>query len=290
MSIPTSPSSRALIPLPIVHSPSQSWSTSTSPESNIASTSATLIEYQEQEQWQPILHASNQVVLYNSRSHALSITSASAGPAVVATRRRRDHDTEVGGRCPYCKQGLPVGFETYDVGRSDEHIMGQEENQGGQDPGRWGEGQWDHDQGVSYGDDRDGQFETLSTDPAYHFRASNYFRLLAIANERSTGISSSSIPHDAYRVGTSSSYVHSNDGQGGSVLGDETHGRSTTISDDTNNAFPADKMAEGYFKTFFQEEVKLGMGANGSVFLCQVHICIYARFKTLMIIFDYSMF
>lgn len=276
--IPSSPSSRALIPLPIVHSPSQSWSTPTSPESNIASTSATLIEYQEQEQWQPILHASNQVVLYNSRSHALSITSASAGPAVVVTRRR-DHDTEVGGRCPYCRQSLPVGFETYDVGRSmgmnanDEHIVGQEENQDSQDPGRW-----DHDQGVSYGDDRDGQFETLSTDPAYHSRASNYFRLLAIANERSTGISSSSTPHDAYRVGTSSSYVHSNDEQSGSVLGDETHGRSTTMPDGTNNAFPADKMAEGYFKTFFQEEVKLGMGANGSVFLCQVHICIYARF------------
>ncbi|KAJ3486519.1 hypothetical protein NLJ89_g11803 [Agrocybe chaxingu] len=28
-------------------------------------------------------------------------------------------------------------------------------------------------------------------------------------------------------------------------------------------------MAQGYFKTFFQEEYKLGMGANGSVFLCQ---------------------
>jgi hypothetical protein len=29
-------------------------------------------------------------------------------------------------------------------------------------------------------------------------------------------------------------------------------------------------MAEGYFKAFFQEETRLGMGANGSVFLCQV--------------------
>ncbi|EEB90738.1 hypothetical protein MPER_11017, partial [Moniliophthora perniciosa FA553] len=28
-------------------------------------------------------------------------------------------------------------------------------------------------------------------------------------------------------------------------------------------------MAEGYFKAFFQEEYKLGMGANGSVYLCQ---------------------
>jgi hypothetical protein len=29
-------------------------------------------------------------------------------------------------------------------------------------------------------------------------------------------------------------------------------------------------MADGYFKAFFQEEYRLGMGANGTVFLCQV--------------------
>lgn len=33
--------------------------------------------------------------------------------------------------------------------------------------------------------------------------------------------------------------------------------------------FGTDAMAEGYFDTFFREEKKLGMGANGSVFLCQ---------------------
>lgn len=207
--------------------------------------------------------------MYNPRSHALSITSASAGPAVVvATRRGRDHDTEVGGRwCPCCKQRLPAGFEMYEFGRSmrmnanDEHVGGREENQDDQDPGRWGEGRWDHGHGGAYDDDdRDDEFETLSTDPAYHSRASDYFRLLAIANERSSGISRSSTPHGAYRVGTSSSFVHTNDEP------------STSMPDDANNAFPVDKMAEGYFKTFFQEEFKLGMGANGSVFLCQVYI------------------
>jgi hypothetical protein len=223
-------------------------------------------------------------VLYNPRSHALSITSASAGPAVVVTRPGRDHDTEVGGRCPYCKQSLPVGFEMYEFGRNmrmnanDEHEGGREENQDDQDPGRWSEGRWDHGHGGgAYDDDRDDEFETLSTDPAYHSRASDYFRLLAIANERSTGISGisrSSTPHGAYRVGTSSSFVQANDDPSGSVLGEGTHRRNTTTPDDANNTFPADKMAEGYFKTFFQEEYKLGMGANGSVFLCQVYIYI----------------
>ena len=217
-------------------------------------------------------------MLYNPRSHALSITSASAGPAVVVTRS--DHDSE---RCPYCKQRLPAGFEMYEFGRSmrmnanDERVVGsgevREENQDDQDSGRWGEGRWDHGHRGVYDDDRDDEFETLSTDPAYHSRASDYFRLLAIANERSTG--GISTPHGAYRVGTSSSSFEASDS---GVLGsEETHRRNntTTVPDDANNAFPADKMAEGYFKTFFQEEYKLGMGANGSVFLCQVHIYIY---------------
>ena len=228
-------------------------------------------------------------MLYNPRSHALSITSASAGPAIVVTRHGRDHDTEVGGRCPYCKQSLPAGFEMYEFGRNmrmnanDEHVGEREENQGDQDPGRWGEGRWDHGHGRAYDDDGDDQFETLSTDPAYHSRASDYFRLLAIANERSTGISGvsiSSTPPGAYGVGTNSSFVHANDEPSGSALDEGINRRNTaTMPDDANNAFPADKMAEGYFKTFFQEEYKLGMGANGSVFLCQVYIYIIsARF------------
>jgi hypothetical protein len=231
-------------------------------------------------------------VLYNPRSHALSITAASAGPAVVVTRPGRDHhhDSE---RCPYCKQRLPPDFEMYEFGRSmrmnsnEEHVGrgggGREENQDDQDSGGWGEGRWDHGHGGGgvYEDDGDDEeFETLSTDPAYHSRASDYFRLLAIANERgSTGISSSSsTPHSAYRVGAGNSLVREDvepSGSGGGVLGGEgTHRRNSTTmpNDAANNVFPADKMAEGYFKTFFQEEYRLGMGANGSVFLCQVHI------------------
>jgi hypothetical protein len=38
---------------------------------------------------------------------------------------------------------------------------------------------------------------------------------------------------------------------------------------DTRPPLGAETMAEGYFDAFFREEYKLGMGANGSVFLCQ---------------------
>jgi hypothetical protein len=37
-----------------------------------------------------------------------------------------------------------------------------------------------------------------------------------------------------------------------------------------SNAFPTESIAQGYFSTFFREEHRLGMGANGSVYLCQV--------------------
>lgn len=43
----------------------------------------------------------------------------------------------------------------------------------------------------------------------------------------------------------------------------------------SESVFPAESMAEGYFKAFFREEYRLGMGANGSVFLCQVRLFVY---------------
>ncbi|KAF9459711.1 kinase-like domain-containing protein [Collybia nuda] len=142
---------------------------------------------QPEPEWQPIFHVSNQVVLYNPTSHALSIRPSSNFPE----RPRQS--------CPYCKQILPLDFEA--------------------EP------------------DIDDSCETLDSDPAYHSRASDYFQLLAIANETS---SRPSTPPP---------------------LSDTSHSQ--------RGVFPVEAMAEGYFKAFFQEEYKLGMGANGSVYLCQ---------------------
>ena len=79
-------------------------------------------------------------------------------------------------------------------------------------------------------------------------RAANYFQLLQIANEtasRPVSRQARTIPESTARTGS---------GGGGSTPG----------------AFNENNMAEGYFKAFFKEEGRLGMGANGSVFLCQV--------------------
>lgn len=147
--------------------------------------------------WHPILHRSNQVVLYNPTSHALAIRHAPPAPPSV---------------CPYCNR--PLLQQQPDSPRL--HIHGG---------------------------------EPLESDSEAHStRASNYFQLLAIANETSS------------RPSTPPLHPH------------------RTVSDDqgrrSSSAFPAEAMAEGYFQAFFQEECRLGMGANGSVFLCQV--CVYA--------------
>ncbi|PBK94805.1 kinase-like protein [Armillaria gallica] len=73
-------------------------------------------------------------------------------------------------------------------------------------------------------------------DPELHSRASNYFHLLSIANDTWS------------RPSTPPPSVEADDGAG---------------------TFSAEALANGYFKAFFTEESKLGMGANGSVYLCQ---------------------
>ncbi|KAJ7243169.1 kinase-like domain-containing protein [Mycena haematopus] len=78
----------------------------------------------------------------------------------------------------------------------------------------------------------DPELEDDPVDSEASFRASNYFHLLAIANET-------------------------------------TSRPSTPPPSGRRSTFPAEAMAEGYFKAFFQEECRLGMGANGSVYLCQ---------------------
>lgn len=81
-------------------------------------------------------------------------------------------------------------------------------------------------------------------------RASNYFHLLAIANDT---WSRPSTPPPPIESG-----------------GNAQAGPST---------FSPEALADGYFKAFFTEEQKLGMGANGSVYLCQVHQPQFGTFR-----------
>lgn len=172
-------------------------------------------------EWQAILHVSNQVVLYNPTSHAISIRTHSrlTTPAPSAVART------TGERCPYCHRSMPAGL------RGERVVDGSLDS--------------------AYLDELEGHSWT---------RASNYFQLLEIANETSSRPStppSSSFPTTSTSRNTSTRTAPSS--------------RSTAAS---TTAFHAENMAEGYFRAFFQEECRLGMGANGSVYLCQVCPCI----------------
>ena len=145
-------------------------------------------------EWQPILQVSNQVVLYNPTSHALSIQTHS---------RPNSRSLARGGFCPYCHRSLS--------GRDERHT---------------------DDESL------DSDVEDIERSPD---RAPNYFQLLEVANESSRPAS----PANA---------------------------NAPSGSSDGPSAFRADNMAEGYFKAFFQEVCRLGMGANGSVYLCQVSV------------------
>lgn len=88
-------------------------------------------------------------------------------------------------------------------------------------------------------------------------RASNYFQLLAIANETASGPST---PQSSGNFSRASRRHSPSVGQNGA---------------EGSRTFPAEVMAEGYFGSFFQEECKLGMGAYGSVYLCQVRLTVF---------------
>jgi len=141
--------------------------------------------------WQPILHHSNQVVLYNPTSHALAIRQSSQFPK-----------NTLSSLCPYCHRPISSDSDA-DVDTGSDHF-----------------------------------------DSGIHSRASNYFQLLAVANETSSRPPTPPPP-----------------------INQGNRGRKRS------GGFPAETMAaEGYFHAFFQEECRLGMGANGSVFLCQVRL------------------
>jgi len=168
--------------------------------------------------WRPILEASDQLVLYNPTSHALSITQHSLPPS--RTSRGHDHADQ---RCPYCSQFLPADVRLFSRNRGEEDQL------------------------------HDGRRHTR--------RAPNYFQLLELANTESYPRSSFPPPLP----------------QNGGV----------PQSEEAPPGFYKGSMAQGYFSAFFREERRIGeipialtfhctdaqfsgMGANGTVYLCQV--------------------
>ena len=155
-------------------------------------------------------------MLYNSTSHALTISHSSkvttGFPSTSTAPVKASRDC-----CPYCKRVLPSAFDYDPFDDSGGRIHTHDE------------------------DEEEDGIESLSSDPAYTSRMSDYFQLLEMASESSSRPSSRP-GSTLLGAGTSSSTNDARQHQSGT------------------SAFPAEKMAEGYFKTFFQEAYRLGMG------------------------------
>ncbi|TFK47510.1 kinase-like protein [Heliocybe sulcata] len=149
--------------------------------------------------WHPIFHASNQVVLYNPTSHALSIAHTA-------------HATS----CPYCNRPFPQ---------------------------------------ASFQREEEEDVIDVSSD---HAHAANYFQLLAMSNQ-------------AYSRPASPPTLTSRPSSRPSTSAPSrpASGQSNMSRSSSTEGFTPSTMAQGYFARFFKEECRLGMGANGTVYLCQ---------------------
>lgn len=244
--------------------------------------------------WLPILEASNQLVLYDPTSHALSITAPSLLPVpttqgwVRHANTSHDHNS-----------GHAMGLEDdsmhshhHDTSLATvpvRHQLSQSINGGGElrscpwcsrpfSPG----------------------FSDIRRD-GFSRRAPNYFQLLEQANyeAHSQPVSPPQSPPRFLSPLSSESHFHSEGNlrsdtpdvsvsggqsfEGGALdaLGGVRHrlggGRldsGDSIPGTPKRRFGDSSMAQGYFAAFFKEERRLGMGANGTVYLCQVRLCI----------------
>jgi hypothetical protein len=244
--------------------------------------------------WLPILEASNQLVLYNPTSHALSITAPSLLPVPVTTTtttmsqgwmRHADasHDHTLGHNMSL--QGDDGSLATVPV----RHQFSQfaESINGG---GELRSCPWcSRPFSPGFGDIRRDGFSR---------RAPNYFQLLEQANyeAHSRPVSPPQSPPAFLSPLSPEPLFHSESNlrsdtpdsggpsfEGGALdalrgvrhrLGGGRLESSDSIPGTPKQRFGDSSMAQGYFAAFFREERRLGMGANGSVFLCQVRLCI----------------
>ncbi|KAF5363081.1 hypothetical protein D9758_012629 [Tetrapyrgos nigripes] len=188
----------------------------------------------------------NQVVSYNSSSHALTIRPApnQQRPPHVTTpcQHRPSHSQPLPPphpytRCPYCRRPLLTGSRDYE----------------------------DNYDGYNY------DYEDDYNEYDGRTRTSNYFNILAIANRTASEPSSShlhlTLPNSNSNSPLTLKMANPSPPSPPTPHNENAKSPSTYHSDAT--AFPPSSMAEGYFDAFFRIEKKLGMEANGSVFLCQ---------------------
>jgi hypothetical protein len=234
--------------------------------------------------WLPILEsANNQLVLYNSTSHALTITPSSLLPV-----RRLQYDQ------PSSHSGTPTGTQLAPAGTRTRSLNSRMTDTEDIAPGEkacpWCSRPYSSDSANHINDLHSAQYQSQYARDGFSRRAPNYFKLLEQANHEiqsrppsppllSASHTSRSIRLDDIESpitpGTPEKSADPLDGTGVRArLGLSTTigggGSESPMPGTPKRRFGDSSMAQGYFAAFFKEERRLGMGASGTVYLCQV--------------------
>jgi len=236
--------------------------------------------------WLPILESGNhQLVLYNPTSHALTITPSSLHP--VRRRLYNDDDTSSRNTTPGSNQLAPV------VNRNRE--FNSSRGADGEDTALapqicpWCSRPYPLDSAGHVNESPPpGHQGKYQPDGSFR-RAPNYFKLLEQTNYEVASQSPSPplLPGPYTGANTRPDIFESPITPATPERVDPLDGRQkkrglgldgTTEGVGTNSSIPGtpkrrfgdSPMAQGYFSAFFKEERRLGMGANGTVYLCQV--------------------
>ncbi|CAE6493195.1 unnamed protein product [Rhizoctonia solani] len=217
--------------------------------------------------WQPILRASDQIVLYNPASHAINIVPASLN-AVSAfslpfTSGANSNPSSV---CPYCHR--PMENATHDFAHNGPHHlynmpqieMSPQYFQVLQDVngGAISEGMYNPHRPSAAAQESFARFEDA---PFEDSQSRRWSHVSINSDSDSDGPAGETRRTDSLRSLSGSSLasgdITASSGETVEATEPETGGTNTS------------KASSGYYATFFREETRLGMGANGSVFLCQ---------------------
>lgn len=235
--------------------------------------------------WQPILRASDQIVLYNPSSHAINIVPASLH--TVSTQftlpYRHGHRTDGPNSCPYCHRpldDLPGNFAPGNMGgnaysipqieMSPDYFQVLEAVNGGvidipDSPplvrssfARLDEGEYAED---SHGPSRRWSRVSIDSDSDSDDPSGGADRTESLRD-----LSGQSFVDSSAGTPLGRSTTHLTQPASGYTRRFE---RASSEEPETGRAHES-RPSNGYYSTFFREETRLGMGANGSVFLCQV--------------------
>ncbi|CAE6469741.1 unnamed protein product [Rhizoctonia solani] len=235
--------------------------------------------------WQPILRASDQIVLYNPASHAINIVPASLNTvstfSLPFTNGTSSNSSSV---CPYCHRPMEEIPHNYSRDRP-HHLynmpqieMSPQYFQVLQDVngGVISEGAYDSHRPS---DTTQGSFARFE-DALFEDSQSRRWSRVSINSD------SDSDDHTEETNRTESSHALSGSSIASSGATDTPFasptvrlpsasnrqippGENIQITETETGGANAPKPSSGYYATFFREETRLGMGANGSVFLCQ---------------------